>query len=142
MKELIEATKKANAHDFIMSFPNGYDTHVGEFGNSLSGGQKQRIAIARALLRESKFILLDEVTANLDSKSERLLQDTFKSLIRDNIGIFMIAHRLSTVKDADNIFVLENSVITGAGTHHDLYNNNSYYRKSIDNQRTEINTLQ
>lgn len=136
-EELIEVTKKANAHHFIMNFSNGYNTHVGEFGNYLSGGQKQRIAIARALLRKSKFILLDEVTANLDSESEYLLHDTFKSLSKENIGLFMIAHRLSTIKDADRILVLENGSMIGNGNHHHLYKTNSYYRKAIENQNNK-----
>ncbi|WP_245799766.1 ABC transporter ATP-binding protein [Virgibacillus proomii] len=135
MEELIEATKKANAHEFIMKFPHGYNTHVGEFGNFLSGGQKQRIAIARALLRKSKFILLDEVTANLDSESEYLLQHTLISLAQNKIGVFMIAHRLSTVKRADKILVLENGNITGYGTHDYLYRTNHHYKDSVDKQK-------
>jgi ATP-binding cassette, subfamily B, bacterial AbcA/BmrA len=135
MEEIIEATKKANAHEFIMKFPHGYNTHVGEFGNFLSGGQKQRIAITRALLRKSKFILLDEVTANLDSESEYLLQHTLTSLAQNKIGVFMIAHRLSTVKRADKILVLENGRITGYGTHDYLYRTNHHYRDSVDKQK-------
>lgn len=135
MEELIEATKKANAHKFIMNFPHGYNTHVGEFGDFLSGGQKQRIAIARALLRKSKFILLDEVTANLDSESEYLLQHTLISLAQNKIGVFMIAHRLSTVKSADKILVLENGRITGYGTHDYLYRTNHHYKDSVDKQK-------
>ncbi|PYD94887.1 multidrug ABC transporter permease (plasmid) [Bacillus cereus] len=134
MEILVEMTKKANAHEFIMNLPDQYDTHVGEFGNFLSGGQKQRIAIARALLRKSKFILLDEVTANLDSESEYLLRDTLNYLTQNNIGVFMIAHRLSTVKNADSILVLENGEITNFGTHDYLYEVNDHYRNSVDKQ--------
>ncbi|WP_105990102.1 ABC transporter ATP-binding protein, partial [Bacillus sp. M21] len=134
MEVLVEITKKANAHEFIMNLPDQYDTHVGEFGNFLSGGQKQRIAIARALLRKSKFILLDEVTANLDSESEYLLRDTLNYLTENNIGVFMIAHRLSTIKNADSILIVENGEITNFGTHDYLYEVNDHYRNSVDKQ--------
>ena len=114
--EIMAAAKAANAHDFIMSFPKGYDTHTGEQGLQLSGGQRQRIAVARALIRDARLILLDEATAALDSKSERLVQDAIAHLTRGRTTI-VIAHRLHTVAHADRIYVIEEGVVPNpAGT--------------------------
>ena len=100
--DIIEAAKAANAHDFIMKLPNGYNTLLGERGNTLSGGEKQRIAIARAIIRNSPIILLDEATSALDNESESLIQETIKSL-KGGRTILMIAHRPSTIAAADTV---------------------------------------
>ncbi|MED1406559.1 ABC transporter ATP-binding protein [Bacillus mycoides] len=131
--EIIEISKLANAHEFIMNFPDGYNTQVGERGNQLSGGQKQRIAIARALIRNTNFLLLDEATANLDSESEKQIQESINSLINKQTT-FVIAHRLSTIINADQIIVLENGNITGIGNHNELMNKNKYYQNVIKQQ--------
>ena len=118
-EEVIEAAKKANAHDFIMAFPDGFDTFVGDRGIQLSGGQKQRIAIARAVLKNPKILILDEATSALDSESEKLVQDALEKLMVGRTS-FVIAHRLSTIKHADNILVLEDGRIVEQGKHDEL----------------------
>jgi len=117
--DIVAAAKAANAHDFIMSFPRGYDTHTGEQGLQLSGGQRQRIAVARALIRDARLILLDEATAALDSESERLVQDAITHLTQGRTTI-VIAHRLHTVAHADCIFVIEDGVVSESGRHDEL----------------------
>lgn len=131
--KLIEIAKFANAHEFIVDLSDGYNTQVGERGNQLSGGQKQRIAIARALMRDADFLLLDEATANLDSDSEKQVQKAINTLIHKQTT-FVIAHRLSTIVDADQIIVLEDGRITGFGTHDELLSNHEYYQKVIKQQ--------
>ncbi|MBU3922681.1 ABC transporter ATP-binding protein/permease [Patescibacteria group bacterium] len=127
-KELIEVAKAANAHRFIIKFPNKYKQLVGERGIKLSTGQKQRIAIARALLRDPKILILDEATSSLDSESERLVQQALKRLIKGRTT-FIIAHRLSTISHADKILVLEKGKIVESGTHKKLMKKNGIYRK-------------
>ncbi|MED4941620.1 ATP-binding cassette domain-containing protein [Heyndrickxia coagulans] len=117
----------------ILALPDGYGSEIGEYGNRLSSGQKQRIAIARAFLRKPDFILMDESTANLDSESEYLLQDSLKHL-SEHVGVILIAHRLSTIMNTDRILVLENGKITGDGKHETLYQTNAYYRNLIQHQ--------
>jgi ATP-binding cassette, subfamily B, bacterial MsbA len=131
------AAKAAHAHDFIMSFPAGYDTPVGEHGMQLSGGQRQRIAIARALIKDSPVILLDEATASLDSESERYVQEAIAELCKGRTTL-VIAHRLSTIMHADCILVVENGLVVESGRHDELLRKGgryaSFYRLQLREQ--------
>lgn len=127
-EEIIEAAKKANIHDFIMSLPDGYDTYVGERGTRLSGGQKQRISIARIFLKDPKILILDEATSALDNESERHIQKSLEALAKNRTCI-TIAHRLSTIRNADEIIVIGNNGIVERGTHQFLLNKNNVYAK-------------
>jgi ATP-binding cassette subfamily B protein len=117
--EIIEAARKANAHNFISTFPEGYQTRVGERGVQLSGGQRQRVAIARAILRDPAILILDEATSSLDSESESLVLQALDGLMHGRTSL-VIAHRLSTVRSADCIFVLKDGAIVEEGTHEEL----------------------
>lgn len=125
-EEIIEAAKKANIHDFIMSLPEGYDTYVGERGVRLSGGQKQRISIARVFLKNPPILILDEATSALDNESERYIQKSLDILAKDRTTL-VIAHRLSTIKNADEILVLTPDGIVERGAHEELLNQEGIY---------------
>ncbi len=118
-EEVMEAARRAYAHEFIMSFPDGYDTMVGERGESLSGGQRQRIAIARAFIRNAPILLLDEATSALDSESEQLVQKGIEDLMGGRTTL-VVAHRLSTIEKADRIYVIEGGKICEEGRHDEL----------------------
>ena len=125
-EEIIDAAKKANMHDFIMSLPNGYDTFVGERGTRLSGGQKQRISIARVFLKNPKILILDEATSALDNESERHIQKALEDLSKNRTTI-TIAHRLSTIRNADEIIVITDQGIAQRGTHDKLMREGGIY---------------
>ncbi len=124
--EIIEAAKLANAHEFIVKMPHGYDTLVGERGMTLSGGQRQRIGIARAVVRNSPILILDEPTASLDTESEQIVMDALQNLMKGRT-VIIIAHRLSTIRNADKIIVLNNGVLIEQGTHFELMQRGEVY---------------
>ncbi len=125
-KEVIEAAKNANAHDFIMSFPDGYDTDIGQRGVKLSGGQKQRLSIARVFLKNPPILIFDEATSALDNESEKVVQDSLEKLAKNRTTI-VIAHRLSTIRNAERILVLTEQGIAESGTHEELIEKNGIY---------------
>ena len=134
-EEIIEAAKKANIHEFIMSLKDGYDTFIGERGVKLSGGQKQRISIARVFLKNPPILILDEATSALDNVTEYLIQKSLEELCKNRTTI-VVAHRLSTIKNADEIIVLTDNGIEERGSHDELikkkgiYNNLNKYAKA------------
>ncbi|MDO1511366.1 ABC transporter ATP-binding protein [Maribacter confluentis] len=132
-EEIMAAAKIANAHDFIMELPKGYDTNIGDSGNKLSGGQKQRLSISRAVLKNPPIMILDEATSALDTESERLLQDALEKMMKNRTSI-VIAHRLSTIQNADNIVVLQKGEIVEQGTHTQLLALNGTYKKLVQMQ--------
>ena len=134
-REMVEeAARIANAHDFIMASPEGYDTNIGDRGCRLSGGQRQRLSIARAILKNPPVLILDEATSALDTESERLVQEALERLMRDRTTI-VIAHRLSTIVGADMICVMDQGRIVECGTHSQLLAMNGHYRRLVDMQQ-------
>lgn len=132
-EEVIEAAKNANAHEFIMSFPDGYDTDIGQRGVKLSGGQKQRLSIARVFLKNPPILIFDEATSALDNESEKVVQDSLEKLAK-NRTTFVIAHRLSTIRNAGRILVLTDQGIEETGTHEELLAKDGIYRKLYEMQ--------
>ena len=132
-QEIIEAAKIANAHDFIMELPDGYNTNIGDGGNKLSGGQKQRLSIARAVLKNPPIMVLDEATSALDTESERLVQEALENMMQNRTSI-VIAHRLSTIQNADTIVVLQKGKIVELGSHKDLMTADGVYKSLVEMQ--------
>jgi ATP-binding cassette subfamily B protein len=140
LEEVIAAAKAANGHDFIVNFPDGYDTYVGERGQRLSGGERQRIAIARAILHNPKVLILDEATASVDTETERMIQEALENLVEGRT-VFAIAHRLSTLRNADRLVVISEGQIAEIGTHDELLQReDGIYRKLVDMQM-EVNKI-
>ena len=133
-EEIIEACKAACAHDFIMDFPNGYDTDLGQGGVNVSGGQKQRICIARALLKKPKIIILDDSTSAVDTATDSSIRKAFRENLSETTTI-IIAQRISSVQDADRIIVMDAGKITDIGTHEELLASSKIYREVYDSQQ-------
>jgi len=131
--EIEQAARDANAHDFIMSFPDGYATRIGERGTKLSGGQKQRVALARALIANPRVLILDEATSNLDAESEAAVQAAL-SRVRAQRTTIIVAHRLSTVRDADRIIVIDDARIVEQGAHDELMQRRGTYHRLVEHQ--------
>ena len=137
MEKVIEAAKKACCHDFIMALPDGYETIIGEGGANLSGGEKQRISIARAIMKDAPIIILDEATANVDPESEQELTAAIEALTKEKT-IMMIAHRLKTVRHAENILVIDGGKIVQSGTHDDLMHQGGIYRRFVESRELAV----
>ena len=137
MEKVIEASRKACCHDFIMALPDGYDTVIGEGGASLSGGEKQRISIARDIMKDAPIIILDEATANVDPESEQELTAAIEALTKEKT-ILMIAHRLKTVRHADNILVIDKGRIAQSGTHEQLMEQGGIYRRFVESREQAV----
>ena len=136
MKEIEQAAKIANAHEFIIKKEEGYQTNIGDRGSKLSGGERQRLTIARALLKNPPILILDEATSSLDTESERLVQDAINKMMQNRTSI-VIAHRLSTIRHAHEIIVLQKGEIVERGTHEELISQNGFYKKLVDLQEVK-----
>ena len=132
-EEVIEAAKKARCHDFISALPNGYETRVGEMGVKLSGGEKQRISIARMILKNAPILILDEAMAAVDSENERLIGEAIDDLSKDKT-VITIAHHLNTIKDSDQIIVMDKGIVVDAGSHEQLIDRCDFYKNMVDAQ--------
>ena len=137
MERVIEAAKKACCHEFIMNLPEGYDTVIGEGGASLSGGEKQRLSIARAIMKDAPIIILDEATANVDPENEKDLVTAIEALTKEKT-ILMIAHRLKTVRHADQILVVDHGQIVQKGTHEQLIQQEGIYKRFINTRELAV----
>ena len=137
MEKVTEAAKKARCHDFIMKLPQGYDTVIGEEGGSLSGGERQRLSIARAIMKDAPIIILDEATANVDPENEKELMEAIGELTREKT-VIMIAHRLKTVRHANQILVVDKGRIVQRGTHDELMVQNGSYRHFITGREQAV----
>ncbi|MBR5206887.1 MAG: ATP-binding cassette domain-containing protein, partial [Erysipelotrichaceae bacterium] len=135
-EEVMEAAKMVSAHQFIMSFDDGYQTEVGESGSRLSTGQKQLICFARAVLADPAFYVLDEATASIDTETERIVQDAIETTMKEKTS-FVVAHRLSTIVSADRILVIKKGKIVEDGTHRQLMEQKGYYYRLYTNQFKE-----
>ncbi|PAO69722.1 MULTISPECIES: ABC transporter ATP-binding protein [Bacillus] len=140
MEEIIEAAKRAQAHNFIMELPDGYDTMLGERGMGLSGGQKQRIAIARAICLNPSVLILDDATSAVDMQTEHSIQLALKEVMK-NRTTFIVAHRISSLKHADEILVFNKGRICERGTHHELLEKGGYYKKIYDLQYRDVKMM-
>lgn len=134
MEKVMEAARKARCHEFIMKLPDGYETVIGEDGGTLSGGERQRLSIARAIMKDSPVIILDEATANVDPENEKDLMEAISELTKDKT-IIMIAHRLKTVRNADQILVVDNGKIVQKGNHESLMEKEGIYRRFVDSRK-------
>ena len=132
--EILDASKVANAHEFIKKLPKGYQTNIGELGNKLSGGEKQRITIARALLKDPDLLILDEATSALDSEAEMKVQQALDKLMKNRTSL-IIAHKISTIKKADTILILDKGKIINSGKHEELLVKSSYYKNWVKKQQ-------
>ena len=137
--EIIEASKLAGAHEFIMSFENAYDTHTGEGGTRLSAGQKQLVSLARAIVANPQILIMDEATSSIDTETEQQIQKGMAALLRGRMG-FIIAHRLSTIRQADHILFIDGGKIVEQGTHSELMNKGGRYRGLYELQQLQENT--
>ena len=137
-EEVVRAAKSACCHDFIMALPNGYDTVIGESGATLSGGEKQRISIARAILKDTPIIILDEATSSVDPENEAELQQAIEKLTEDKT-VIIIAHRLKTVRNAQQIVVIANGGIAQQGTHQELMGQPGIYADFVNVREKAIN---
>ena len=139
MDEVVAAAKAANAHDFILNFPDGYDTFVGERGARVSGGERQRISIARAILRNPRILILDEATASVDTQTEAQIQEALERLVRGRTT-FAIAHRLSTLKNAHRLLIIDKGELAEIGTHDELIEKDGIYA-NLCRMQTELSKL-
>ncbi|MDP6701489.1 MAG: ATP-binding cassette domain-containing protein, partial [Candidatus Latescibacteria bacterium] len=133
-EEVMRAAKAANAHEFIVQKPDGYDTKVGERGDKLSGGEKQRISIARAILHDPKILILDEATSSVDTPTEKKVQEAIQRLVQGRTT-FAIAHRLSTLRNADRLVVLDEGKVAEVGTHQELLDREGIFYNLVSTQQ-------
>ena len=129
--EVVEAAKRACCHDFIEALPQGYETMIGEAGSTLSGGEKQRISIARAILKDAPIVILDEATASVDTDNESYIQEAISELVKGKT-LLVIAHRLNTIQNADQILVIDNGQIAQQGTHEELLKQPGIYQDFVN----------
>ena len=139
-EEIIEAAKNANAHDFIMELPDGYNTDIGQRGVKLSGGQKQRLSIARVFLKNPPILIFDEATSALDNESEKIVQESLEKLAK-NRTTFVIAHRLSTIRNAENIIVITEDGIEEKGSHDELMEKRGIYHSLYEMSNRKKETI-